>query len=113
MRTWIFRETDGERRLLDLLFEQIFLVEEEDDRGFREPLVVTDRIEQFHALHHSILNKNETVWWLRPHAVTKLYIIFISTQGQHENRKIKYKIKWNEINNVDEQCTRTEHKEKN
>jgi hypothetical protein len=29
------------------------LVEEEDDGGVHEPLVVADRVEQFHALHHS------------------------------------------------------------
>jgi hypothetical protein len=29
------------------------LVEEEDDGGVHEPLVVADRVEQLHALHHS------------------------------------------------------------
>ncbi len=29
------------------------LVEEEDNGGVHEPLVVADRVEQLHALHHS------------------------------------------------------------
>ena len=51
----IFRETDGERRLSDLLFKEIFLVEKENDRRVRKPLVVADRVKQLEALRHTIL----------------------------------------------------------
>lgn len=46
MLTRIFRKAYSERRLAYLLFEEIFLVEEQDDAGVREPLVVADRVEQ-------------------------------------------------------------------
>lgn len=36
----------GERRLAYLLLEQILLVEEQDDAGVGEPLIVADRVEQ-------------------------------------------------------------------
>lgn len=53
--TCVFRETDAERRLLDLLCKQILLVEEEDDRSVDEELVVADRVEQHQRLMHAIL----------------------------------------------------------
>ena len=52
--TLIFREADGKRRLDNLLFEKIFLVEEEDDGSLHKPLVVADRVKEFHGLNHSI-----------------------------------------------------------
>lgn len=55
VQTLIFWKTDCEGRLLDLVLEQVLLVQEENDGGVGEPLVVTDRVEQLHALHHSIL----------------------------------------------------------
>ena len=48
-------ETDGEWGLLDLVLEQVLLVEEEDDGGVREPLVVADAVKQLHRLHHPVL----------------------------------------------------------
>jgi len=44
--TRVVGEADGQWRLADLLLKQILLVQEEDDRGVREPLVVADRVEQ-------------------------------------------------------------------
>lgn len=44
--TRVFRKAYGERRLAYLFLEQIFFVEEQDDAGVGEPLVVADRIEQ-------------------------------------------------------------------
>ena len=38
------RETDCEGGLLDFLLEQVLFVEEEDDGGVSEPLVVTDGV---------------------------------------------------------------------
>ena len=57
--TWILREADGERRLFDLLLEQILLVEEQNDGGVGEPLVVADRVKQLQTLLHSILWADE------------------------------------------------------
>ena len=45
--TCVFGETDRERRSEDFLLEEIFLVEEEDDGGVAEPLVVADGVKQF------------------------------------------------------------------
>lgn len=53
--TCILRVADCERALLDLFFKQVFLIEEEDDGGVCEPLVVADGVEQLHTLVHSIL----------------------------------------------------------
>ena len=37
---------------MDLVLKQVLLVQEEDDGGVNEPLVVADGVEEFHALHH-------------------------------------------------------------
>ena len=57
--TGVFRKTDGEGRLLDLLSKQILLVEEEDDGGVDEELVVADRVEQHQRLVHAILQRRK------------------------------------------------------
>jgi len=43
----VFVETNCQRRSEDFLFKEIFLVEEEDDGGVTEPLVVANGVEQF------------------------------------------------------------------
>lgn len=43
----IFCEADCERRSEDFLLKEILLVEEQDDGGVSEPLVVADGVEQF------------------------------------------------------------------
>ena len=55
--TRILRKTEGEWRSEDLLLEEILLVEEQDDGGVAEPLVVAYRVEQFEGLLHSILEE--------------------------------------------------------
>jgi len=55
--TGIFWVADGQRALLDLLLKQVLLVEEEDDGGVREPLVVADAVEQLHTLVHPVLRR--------------------------------------------------------
>ena len=45
--TCIFCEADCERRSEDFLLKEILLVEEQDDGGVSEPLVVADGVEQF------------------------------------------------------------------
>ena len=53
--TCILRETNSQCRSENFLLEEIFLVEEEDDGGVTEPFVVTDGVEQFQTLLHSVL----------------------------------------------------------
>lgn len=53
--TGVFWEADGERRLAYLLFEQVLLVQEQNDASVGEPLVVTNRIEQFERFLHAVL----------------------------------------------------------
>lgn len=36
------------------MFKEVLLVEEEDDGGLDEPLVVADGVEQLHGLHHAV-----------------------------------------------------------
>ena len=52
-------------RLLDFNFEQIFFVEEENDAGVCEPLVVANRIEQLQTLLHAVLKIENTVQYSR------------------------------------------------
>lgn len=59
--TCILRETDGQGAVYDLLLKQIFLVEEENDGGLGEPLVVADGVEQFHAFMHAVLKKRSAI----------------------------------------------------
>ena len=57
--TRVLREAYREGRSEDLLLEQVLLVEEEDDGGVAEPLVVADRVEQLQALLHAILKRGK------------------------------------------------------
>jgi len=52
--TCVLWEANGERRLFDFLFKEILFVEEENDGGVREPLVVTNGIKQLQTLLHSV-----------------------------------------------------------
>ena len=58
--TCVIWKTDGQRRVLDLLFKEILLVEKHYDRRLRKPLVVTDRIKQLQALMQTILCRQHT-----------------------------------------------------
>ncbi len=59
--TCVFWVADGEWAPLDFLLKQIFLIEEQDDRCVREPLVVADAVKQLHALMHPVLQKKKLV----------------------------------------------------
>lgn len=61
--TCVFWKTDRQRRLLDLLSEQILLVEEEDDGGVYEELVVTDGVKEHERLVHAVLQEEEIYHW--------------------------------------------------
>ena len=52
--TFVLWEADVERAVPDLLGEEVLLVEEEDDGGVQEPLVVADGVEQLERLHHPV-----------------------------------------------------------
>lgn len=53
--TSVLREADRQGALDDLLLKQVLLVEEQDDGGLSEPLVVADGVKQLHALVHPVL----------------------------------------------------------
>lgn len=57
--TCVFGEADAEWRLLDLLCEQILLVEEEDNGGVDEELVVTDGVKEHERLMHAVLQEQK------------------------------------------------------
>lgn len=59
--TVVLRVADSERTPADLLFEQVLLVEKEDDGGEREPLVVANGVEELHALMHPVLRRGAEV----------------------------------------------------
>ncbi len=59
--TCVFWVADGEWAPLDFLLKKIFLIEEQDDRCVREPLVVADAVKQLHALMHPVLQKKKLV----------------------------------------------------
>ena len=44
----------------NLLLKQVLLIEEQDDGGLCEPLVVADGVKEFHALVHSVLTDRKT-----------------------------------------------------
>ena len=56
----VFLETDSKRRFPDLLLEQIFLVQKENNRRVGKPLVVADGVEQLQAFLHPILQSEPT-----------------------------------------------------
>lgn len=57
--TCVFGEADGEGATSDLFLEEILLVEEENDGGLGEPLVVADGVKQLHALVHPVLKRRK------------------------------------------------------
>lgn len=57
--TGVFWEADGQRRLDDLVFEQVLLVKEEDDGSVVKPLVVTNRVEELQRLVHAVLQERD------------------------------------------------------
>ena len=52
-------KADGQRDALDLLGQQVLLVEEEDERGVGEPVVVANGVEEAQALRHATLRMGE------------------------------------------------------
>lgn len=58
--TCVFGIADGEWTPIDFLFKQVLFVEEEDDGGECEPLVIADGVEKLHAFVHPILEKQQT-----------------------------------------------------
>ena len=56
--TRVLRETDGQGALCDLFFKQVLLVEEEDDGGVCEPLVVADAVEELQGFVHAVLQQS-------------------------------------------------------
>lgn len=59
--TVVLGVADSKRTPADLLFEQVLLVEKEDDGGEREPLVVANGVEKLHALMHPVLRSGADV----------------------------------------------------
>lgn len=55
----VVSKANRKRDTLDLLSQKILLVEEEDERGIGEPVVVADGIEQTQALCHTALLGNQ------------------------------------------------------
>lgn len=55
LATCILRKANGQRRLLDLFFEQVLLIKEEDGGRISEPLVVANGVKQIEAFFHAIL----------------------------------------------------------
>lgn len=55
--TGVRGEADGQRRLGDLFFKQVALVQEDDDGGVLKPLVVTDGVEELQRLVHAVLQE--------------------------------------------------------
>lgn len=58
--TCVLWEADGQGAVDDLLLKEVLLVQEENDGCVCEPLVVTDAVEQLHALMHTILARQPT-----------------------------------------------------
>jgi len=54
LATGVFGEADVQVGRQDFLFEQILLVQEENDGGVDEPLVVADFLEQLERFHHAV-----------------------------------------------------------
>lgn len=54
LRSSILGEADGEGGLANFLLEEIFLVQEKNDRRVGEPFVIANRVEQLQAFLHSI-----------------------------------------------------------
>ena len=50
----VVRKALAQTRARDLLLEQVFFVQEQNDRRVHEPLVVADRVEQAQRFVHTI-----------------------------------------------------------
>ncbi|KPP72588.1 hypothetical protein Z043_108396, partial [Scleropages formosus] len=55
----VLRKAERERDALDLLSQQVFFVEEEDERGVNEPVVVADGVKETQAFSHPALQDTE------------------------------------------------------
>jgi hypothetical protein len=53
--TLVLWEADAERDTPDLLCQEVLLVQEEDERGVDEPVVVADGVKEAQALRHPAL----------------------------------------------------------
>jgi len=57
LQTSVLWKAGSQRRFLDLLFEQILLVEKQNDGRVGKPLAVAGRVKQAQAFLHSILHR--------------------------------------------------------
>lgn len=64
--TCVLGEADGQGAVYDLLLKEVLLIQEKDDGCVCEPLVVTDAVEQLHALMHPVLSRQPTTGFSEP-----------------------------------------------
>lgn len=61
--TRVVGEVIPQRRSTELLFEEIDLVEEQNDAGSHKPSRIDDRIEEDQTFHHAILHWCQNPWF--------------------------------------------------